>query len=98
MVYSSAQLVEGRRPPAIRRCWLFLPGADRRSLASASASGADVLIQELEDLTPPERRPEARALAGEIFSAWRAAGIVAAGMGQTPATRGRGGVFRGRAA
>jgi|SRR5215467_16133430 len=78
MVYSSAQLVEGRRPPAIRRCWLFLPGADRRSLASASASGADVLIQELEDLTPPERRPEARALAGEIFSAWRAAGIVAA--------------------
>src|SRR5262249_62206461 len=81
MVYSSAQLVEGRRPPAIRRCWLFLPGADRRSLASASASGADVLIQELEDLTPPERRPEARALAGEIFSAWRAAGIVAAGPG-----------------
>jgi len=62
----------------MRRCWLFLPGADRRALISASGSGADVLIQELEDFTPPEQRPEARAMAGEVFSAWRAAGIVAA--------------------
>jgi citrate lyase subunit beta/citryl-CoA lyase len=37
-----------------------------------------VLIQELEDFTPPERRPEARTMAAEILSAWRAAGIVAA--------------------
>jgi len=78
MIFSPASLVEGRRPPALRRCWLFLPGADRRALIGASDCGADVLIQELEDLTPPERRPEARAIAGEIFSAWRAAGIVAA--------------------
>src|SRR5262249_8417904 len=78
MIYSPTPLVEGRRPPAIRRCWLFLPGADRRALLNASASGADGLIQQLEGLTPPARRPEARTMAGEIFSAWRAAGIVAA--------------------
>ena len=50
----------GRRPPALRRCWLFLPGAEAPALAAASVSGADVLIQELEDFTPPERRPQAR--------------------------------------
>jgi len=37
-----------------------------------------VLIQELEDFTPPERRPQARGLAAELYSRWRAAGIVAA--------------------
>lgn len=68
----------GRRPPALRRCWLFLPGAEAPALAAASVSGADVLIQELEDFTPPERRPQARWLAAELYSRWRAAGIVAA--------------------
>ena len=70
--------VDGRRSPSLRRCWLFLPGADRHALLTASSCGADVLIQELEDFTPPERRPEARALASEIYPAWRASGIVAA--------------------
>jgi citrate lyase subunit beta / citryl-CoA lyase len=39
-----------------------------------SASGADVLIQDLEDFTPPQRREEARALAAGLFVRWRAAG------------------------
>jgi citrate lyase subunit beta/citryl-CoA lyase len=78
MISASAAPVDGRRPPALRRCWLFLPGADRRALLAATASSADVLIQELEDFTPPEQRAEARAMAPEIFSVWRAAGIVAA--------------------
>jgi citrate lyase subunit beta/citryl-CoA lyase len=68
----------GRRPPALRRCWLFVPGADAAALAAASTSGADVLIQELEDFTPPELRPQARALAADLYGRWRAAGIVAA--------------------
>src|SRR5262245_17335084 len=68
----------GRRPPALRRCWLFLPGADARALSSAMGCGADVLIQELEDFTPPEQRAGARALAADLFVRWRAAGIVAA--------------------
>jgi len=61
----------------LRRCWLFLPGAERGQLLAAPKTGADVLIQELEDFTPPERRPEARAMAPEIYAAWRAAGVLA---------------------
>ena len=78
MVVPLSPHVGARRPPALRRCWLFLPGADRDALLGAITLGADVLIQELEDFTPPQRRPEARAMAAEIYSAWRAAGIVAA--------------------
>ena len=45
---------------------------------NAASCGADVLIQELEDFTPPALRPQARAMAPEIYEAWRAAGLVAA--------------------
>jgi citrate lyase subunit beta/citryl-CoA lyase len=78
MKSSSTPRVDDRRPPSLRRSWLFLPGADRHALLTASSYGADVLIQELEDFTPPERRREARAMASEIYAAWRAAGSVAA--------------------
>jgi citrate lyase subunit beta/citryl-CoA lyase len=67
----------GRRAPTLRRCWLFLPGAERAQLLGAAKTGADVLIQELEDFTPPARRAEARAMAPEIYDAWRAAGVLA---------------------
>lgn len=63
---------EHRRP--LLRTWLFGPGADRDAHAAMSMSGADVLIQDLEDFTPPARRNEARALAAELFARWRAAG------------------------
>src|SRR5262245_22901276 len=66
---------DGRRPPPLRRAWLFLPGADRQALSNGRA---DVLIQELEDFTPPEQRPQARAMAADILKRWRAAGMVAA--------------------
>jgi citrate lyase subunit beta/citryl-CoA lyase len=61
-----------------RRTWLFVPGADPRAHAAAARSGADVLIQELEDFTPPELRARARALAPALYARWRAAGAVAA--------------------
>src|SRR5882672_8206426 len=99
MALPSTPLVTGRRPPALRRCWLFVPGADRSALVAASTCGADVLIQELEDFTPPERRPEARKMAAEIFSAWRAAGVVAAVRVNPLETEGRddlAAVMRGR--
>jgi len=67
-----------RLPPALRRSWLFLPGAERAQLLAAAKTGADVLIQELEDFTPPARRPEARAMAAEIYASWRSAGVLAA--------------------
>ena len=67
-----------RRPPATRRSWLFVPGADRAALLAGPDSGADVLIQEMEDFVPADRRPEARALCAEAVAAWRAAGALAA--------------------
>jgi citrate lyase subunit beta / citryl-CoA lyase len=64
------------RPP--RRTWLFVPGADPAAHEAAASSGADVLIQELEDFTPPALRPKARALAARLYDRWRRAGALAA--------------------
>lgn len=71
-------MTASRRPPHLRRSWLFVPGAEGVAHEIAAGSGADVLIQELEDFTPPERRPEARALAGKLYDSWRARGVLAA--------------------
>ena len=65
-----------RRAPALRLAWLFGPGADASMHRSMTGSGADVLIQDFEDFTPPARRPEARALAPMLLDAWRAAGAL----------------------
>ena len=64
--------------PVARRTWLFVPGADPQAHERAARSGADVIIQELEDFTPPELRPKARALAGPLYDRWRKAGAIAA--------------------
>jgi citrate lyase subunit beta / citryl-CoA lyase len=66
------------RPASLCRSWLFLEGANEAVLRAAPASGADVLIQELEDFTPPHLRQTARALAGELYPAWREAGVIVA--------------------
>ncbi|MGB6398710.1 MAG: aldolase/citrate lyase family protein [Bradyrhizobium sp.] len=66
------------RPVRLCRSWLFLEGANEDVLQRAASSGADVLIQELEDFTPPALRPAARALAPELYAKWRRAGAVAA--------------------
>ena len=58
------------------RSWLFVEGASEAALACAPASGADVLIQELEDFTAPEHRPAARALSAGVLERWRAAGAI----------------------
>jgi len=62
----------------MRRSWLFVPGADEAAHAAAARSGADVIVLELEDFTPPELRPKARALSGKVFQRWREAGAIAA--------------------
>ncbi|HUU72546.1 MAG TPA: CoA ester lyase [Burkholderiales bacterium] len=67
-----------RRPPALRRSWLFVGGDDAAAHRAACDLGADVVIQELEDSTPPERRPAARALAADAYTAWRQAGLLSA--------------------
>ena len=61
-----------------RRSWLFVAGADPDAHERAARSGADVIILELEDFTPPELRPKARELSRTVFDRWRAAGAVAA--------------------
>ena len=61
-----------------RRTWLFVPGADPAAHAAAARSGADVIIQELEDFTPPELSPKARELALTLFDRWRKSGALAA--------------------
>ena len=61
-----------------RRTWLFVPGADQAAHRIAARSGADVLILELEDFTPPDLRPRARALAAGAFALWRKAGAIPA--------------------
>ena len=62
----------------LRRTWLWVPGADPAAHAAAARSGADVIILELEDFTPPELRARARQLAGSAFKSWREAGAIAA--------------------
>jgi citrate lyase subunit beta/citryl-CoA lyase len=52
-------------------------GADEAAHQAAARSGADVIILELEDFTPPELRPKARALAREVLDKWRAQGAAA---------------------
>jgi citrate lyase subunit beta/citryl-CoA lyase len=72
--------VSPRRPraPALCRSWLFVPGADEAAHRAAARSGADVVILELEDFTPPALRPKARSLAAAAFASWREAGALAA--------------------
>lgn len=57
-----------------RRTWLFVAGADEAAHQAAADSGADVLILELEDFTPPALRAKARSLSAKTFALWRNAG------------------------
>ena len=63
------------RAPA--RSWLFVPGADEDAHRAAEESGADVMILELEDFTPPPLRAKARAHAAGVLERWRAKGALA---------------------
>jgi citrate lyase subunit beta/citryl-CoA lyase len=64
-------------PPELRLTWLFGAGADSAMHRAMAASGADVLIQDLEDFTPPPLRPQARAAARELYHRWHEAGALA---------------------
>jgi len=47
------------------RSWLFVPGDSERKLAKVAASGADVVIVDLEDAVAPEGKARARGMARE---------------------------------
>src|SRR5438034_1141738 len=64
--------------PDLIRTWLFGPGADVSAHDAMQRSGADALIVDLEDFTPPARREEARRGLGNLLQRWRDAGRVTA--------------------
>jgi citrate lyase subunit beta/citryl-CoA lyase len=64
--------------PDLRRTWLFGPGADAAAHEAMLASGADALIVDLEDFTPPPRREEARQRLAARVPRCREAGMLAA--------------------
>ena len=66
------------QPRAFCRTWLFGPGADGPAHHDMLNSGADALIFDLEDFTPPDRRESARALLPELVAATRANGQLTA--------------------
>ncbi|HVF65922.1 MAG TPA: CoA ester lyase [Casimicrobiaceae bacterium] len=61
-------------PPDLRRTWLFGPGADARAHEAMRQSGADALILDLEDFTPPARREQARRGLADVLQQWRTTG------------------------
>jgi len=59
--------------PDIRRTWLFGPGADDAMHRAMLASGADALIVDLEDFTPPRTVEKWRSLRNDSLRVlWRA--------------------------
>jgi citrate lyase subunit beta / citryl-CoA lyase len=64
--------------PDLRRTWLFGPGADTAAHSAMLRSGADVLIVDFEDSTPPPRREQARRGIAALLQQIREAGAVAA--------------------
>ena len=64
--------------PDLTRTWLFGPGADRAAHDAMERSGADALIVDLEDFTPPDRRAAARDGLAALLQRWRSAGCLVA--------------------
>jgi citrate lyase subunit beta/citryl-CoA lyase len=64
--------------PDLRRTWLFGPVADAHAHDAMRKSGADALIVDLEDFTPPARRDEARRGLISLLKQWRDASRITA--------------------
>jgi citrate lyase subunit beta/citryl-CoA lyase len=85
MPYTSAK----RRPPRLRRSWLFCAGADAGAQNAALEARPDVLVPDLEDFTPPPLRPRAREMILALLEKCRRRGIVAGVRVNPLATEGR---------
>ncbi len=73
---SSISTPKARLSPDLRLVWLFGPGADSKAHQEMAKVGAQVLIQDLEDSTPPNLRAHARSLAASLYPAWHLAGAL----------------------
>ena len=67
-----------RRPSRLRRSWLFTSGIDEAAQNAAIASGADVVVADLEEFTPRAQRAIARPRVAALMARCRSAGIVGA--------------------
>ena len=67
-----------RRPPFLRRAWIFVPGMDLDTQRTAVAGGADVVVADLEEFTAPADRPEARLRIAALMAQCRAHRVVGA--------------------
>ena len=74
----SAPSHSARRPAALRRSWLFVPGLAGPGQQAGLDSGADVLVADLEEFTAPADRPEARRQIVAMLAECRARQIVGA--------------------
>jgi len=77
MAHSHAHAPKRRRPPNLRRTWLFVAGADAGAQAAALAASPDVIIPDLEDFTPPPLRPRGREMILGLLDKAHKLGIVA---------------------
>lgn len=75
---TSAAPVILRRPAALRRSWLFVPGMDQQAQANGLDSGADVVVADLEEFTAPAERPDARLRIVQLLSQCRERNVVGA--------------------
>jgi citrate lyase subunit beta/citryl-CoA lyase len=66
-----------RRPPSLRRTWLFVAGADAAAQEAALEANPDVIVPDLEDFTPPPLRPRGREMILGLLEKARKRGIVA---------------------
>lgn len=66
------------RTPDLRRSVLFVAGADLEAQSRALRARPDVLVQDLEDFTPPQLKEAARALSTELFLSARGQNIIPA--------------------
>lgn len=64
------------KPPELRRTWLFGPGVHGPTHDAMARSGADGLILDLEDFTPPELRTQARRHLASVVQMWKEAGAL----------------------
>ena len=67
-----------RRPPSLRRGWMFVPGMDVAAQHAATMGGADVVVADLEEFTAPADRPQARLRIAALMAQCRAHGVVGA--------------------
>jgi citrate lyase subunit beta / citryl-CoA lyase len=67
-----------RRPPSLRRGWMFVAGMDTAAQVAAINGGADVVVADLEEFTAAADRPVARVRIAAMLSECRERGVVGA--------------------